>query len=70
MQRIKDCKNHLVCIADEETGTIDSRYKRYGINVNLPVGSEIRITREGIETIITRINRMEFNVDSHPISAA
>lgn len=70
MQRIKDCKNHLVCIADEETGTIDSRYKQYGINVDLPVGSEIRITREGIETIITRVNGTAFDVKSHPISAA
>lgn len=69
MQEIRDCRDHLVCLLETETGFIESAYKRQKTMTTLPVGGSITIEREGTRTTITRLSEGNFNVESHCIAA-
>lgn len=62
LQQIRDKCNHLICLADTQTGKIIAKYKKYCVDVQLPVGGEITLQREGTKTVIRRINDMCFDV--------
>jgi hypothetical protein len=47
------------------TGLVECLYKGHKTRTHLGIGDDFTIEREGIETIITRVSNMAFNVDSH-----
>lgn len=64
LEPITDCRQHVVCYADAETGQVESKYKKQITRTILPVGGKFSIVREGTETEIIRISFTAFEVHS------
>ena len=65
MEEIRDCNGRLACLGNAETGDVICKYRGQKTKARLAVGENFIVEREGIETIITRVSKWKFNVDSH-----
>ena len=65
MQELRDCKGRIACMGNAATGLVECLYKGHKTRTHLGIGDDFTIEREGIETIITRVSNLAFNVDSH-----
>lgn len=69
LEAIKDCKKHIVCYADPETGFLESKYKKQTTNTVVPIGGEVTIIRDDTKTSIKRISAAKFEVHSVLLAA-
>ncbi|WP_148207143.1 hypothetical protein [Heliomicrobium modesticaldum] len=65
MEEIRDCNGRIACKGNAATGLVEVVYKRCKTSTQIPIGGTFRIEREGIVTIVTRINDTAFHVESH-----
>ncbi len=64
MEEIRDCNGRIACKGDATTGLVEVAYKRCKTSTQIPVGGTLRIEREGVVTIVTRLNDSAFHVES------
>ena len=69
MKDIRDFNGRLVCKADAATGLIKIAYKQYKTSTQIPIGGTLKIERDGVVTIIKRINDAAFHVESYVCAA-
>lgn len=65
MIEYRDCKGHLVCMADALTGNVEIRHKDRTLNMTVPVGDSFTVTLRDTVTVMTRISTRSFDVKSH-----
>lgn len=63
MEPIRDCKGRIVCMGNAKTGSLEVLYRKQRTITQIPSNGTIRIDREEVTTIITRINN-EFLIES------
>jgi len=66
MVAYRDCKGHLVCMADAQTGIVEIQHKDRAVRMTVPVGDSFTVTLRDTETVMTRVNTRAFHVKSHP----
>ena len=66
MVAYRDCKGHLVCMADAQTGIVEIHHKDRALRMTVPVGDSFTVTLRDTETVMTRISTRAFHVKSHP----
>ena len=54
MEEIRDFRGRLACIAEPDTGYVETIYKGQKAGVILPVGATFLVERDGIRTTVTR----------------
>lgn len=64
MEDIRDCIGRIACKGNAATGLIEVAYKRCKTSTQIPIGGTLRIEREGVLTIVTRLNDSAFHVES------
>ena len=64
MQEIRDCKGRLSCLADENTGEIEARYKGAIARTTLSPGSVFTIKRDNTVTNIFFSPQKTFRIES------
>lgn len=64
VRQIKDCQNHVVCLADSMSGVIENKFKNQTIRTRLPIGECMDIVRGDTITFIKRMETGDFNVYS------
>ncbi|MED1419381.1 hypothetical protein QS257_04380 [Terrilactibacillus sp. S3-3] len=69
MEEIRDCKGRIACKGNATTGLVEVLYKRCKTSTQIPIGGTLRIEREGVVTIVTRLNDSAFHVESHVYAA-
>ena len=69
MVAYRDCKGHLVCMADAQTGIVEIQHKDRAVRMTVPVGDSFTVTLRDTETVMTRISTRAFHVKSHPRAA-
>lgn len=69
MDEYRDCKGHLVCMADAATGQVEIQYRDRTVQMTVPVGESIVVKLRDTVTTITRNNQGAFHVESHPRAA-
>lgn len=69
MVAYRDCKGHLVCMADAQTGIVEIQHKDRAVRMTVPVGDSFTVTLRDTETVMTRISTRAFYVKSHPRAA-
>ena len=69
MVAYRDCKGHLVCMADVQTGIVEIQHKDRAVRMTVPVGDSVTVTLRDTETVMTRISTRTFYVKSHPRAA-
>ncbi|ANX01838.1 hypothetical protein TSYNTROPHJE_01950 [Tepidanaerobacter syntrophicus] len=69
MEDIRDFNGRLVCKADAATGLVEVAYKRCKTSTQIPIGGTLKIERDGVVTIIKRINDAAFHVESYVCAA-
>lgn len=69
MEEIRDCNGRIACMGNATTGLVEVAYKRCKSSTQIPIGGTFRIEREGVVTIVTRINDAAFQVESHVCAA-
>lgn len=69
MEDIRDCNGRLVCKANATTGVVEIVYKRCKTSTQIPIGGTLKIERDGVVTIIKRINDAAFHVESYVCAA-
>ena len=55
MVAYRDCKGHLVCMADAQTGIVEIHHKDRAVRMTVPVGDSFTVTLRDTETVMTRI---------------
>lgn len=65
MFEIRDQNGRLVCIVDESSGYVEALYRKQTVSTYLPVGSSIRIERQGAVTTVIRDTEATFKVERH-----
>lgn len=65
MVEYRDCKGHLVCMANAQTGFVEIQRKDRALRMALPVGASFIVTLRDTETIITRVSTNAFDVKSY-----
>lgn len=65
MEEIRDCKGRIACKGNANTGLIEVVYKRCKTSTQISIDGTFKIEREGVVTIVTRINDSAFYVESH-----
>lgn len=65
MEEIRDCKGRIACKGNADTGLVEVVYKRCKTSTQISIGGTFKIEREGVVTIVTRINNSAFYVESH-----
>ena len=68
MVAYRDCKGHLVCMADAQTGIVEIQHKDRAVRMTVPVGDSFTVTLRDTETVMTRVSTRAFHVKSHPRS--
>lgn len=61
MVAYRDCKGHLVCMADAQTGIVEIQHKDRAVRMTVPVGDSFTVTLRDTETVMTRISTKENN---------
>ena len=56
MVAYRDCKGHLVCMADAQTGIVEIQHKDRAVRMTVPVGESFTVTLRDTETVMTRIS--------------
>lgn len=56
MVAYRDCKGHLVCMADAQTGIVEIQHKDRAVRMTVPVGDSFTVTLRDTETVMTRIS--------------
>lgn len=69
MDEYRDCKGHLVCMADAATGQVEIQYRDRTVQMTVPVGESIVVKLRDTVTTITRNNQETFHVESHARAA-
>ena len=69
MDEYRDCKGHLVCMADATTGQVEIQYRDRAVQMTVPVGESIVVKLRDTVTTITRNNQGAFHVESHARAA-
>ena len=69
MVAYRDCKGHLVCMADARTGIVEIQYRDRALRMTVPVGDSFTVTLRDTETVMTRVSTKGFDVKSHPRAA-
>lgn len=69
MDEYRDCKGHLVCMADAATGQVEIQYRDRTVQMTVPVGESIVVKLRDTVTTITRNNQGAFHVESHARAA-
>ena len=69
MDEYRDCKGHLVCMADAATGQVQIQYRDRAVQMTVPVGESIVVKLRDTVTTITRNNQGTFHVESHARAA-
>ena len=64
MVAYRDCKGHLVCMADAQTGIVEIQHKDRAVRMTVPVGDSFTVTLRDTETVMTRISTRSFHVKS------
>lgn len=64
MREIRDCKGRLTCLADENTGEIETRYKGAIARATLSPGSVFTIERDNTVTNIFFSPQKTFRIES------
>lgn len=62
MVAYRDCKGHLVCMADAQTGIVEIQHKDRAVRMTVPVGDSFTVTLRDTETVMTRISTRAFHV--------
>ena len=72
MVAYRDCKGHLVCMADAQTGIVEIQHKDRAVRMTVPVGDSFTVTLRDTETVMTRIstNLEKKTSSSHIITEA
>lgn len=65
MDEYRDCKGHLVCMADAATGQVEIQYRDRAVQITVPVGESIVVKLRDTVTTLTRNNQGAFQVESH-----
>ena len=65
MQEIRDCKGRIACKGNANTGLVEVVYKRCKTSTKISIGGTFKIEREGVVTVVTRINDSAFYVESY-----
>ena len=66
MVEYRDCKGHLVCKADAQTGKVEIQHKERVVKMTIPIGESFTVTLRDIETVMTRISNQAFEVKAAP----
>ena len=61
---IYDCKQRLVCRGDPSTGFVETKYQKQITKTILPLKMYLIIERDRVWTKITRVNNVDFHVES------
>ncbi len=69
MDEYRDCKGHLVCMADAATGQVEIQYRDRTVQMTVSVGESIVVKLRDTVTTITRNNQGAFHVESHARAA-
>ena len=69
MVAYRDCKGHLVCMADAQTGIVEIQHKDRAVRMTVPVGDSFTVTVRDTETFMTLISTWAFQVESHARAA-
>lgn len=69
MVAYRDCKGHLVCMADAQTGIVEIQHRDRAVRMTVPVGDSFTVILRDTETVMTRISTRAFHVKSHPRAA-
>lgn len=69
MMEIRDCLGRIACKGNATTGLVEVAYKHCTTSIKLSVGGTIKIEREGVVTLVTRISTTAFNIESRPCVA-
>lgn len=69
MDEYRDCKGHLVCKADAQTGLVEIQYRDRAVKMTVPVGESFTVTLRDTETVMTRSSNRTFDVRSCPRAA-
>lgn len=56
MDEYRDCKGHLVCMADAATGQVEIQYRDRAVQMTVPVGESIVVKLRDTVTTLTRNN--------------
>ena len=56
MVAYRDCKGHLVCMADAQTGIVEIQHKDRAVRMTVPVGDSFTVTLRDTETVMTRVS--------------
>lgn len=69
MDEYRDCKGHLVCMADAATGQVEIQYRDRAVQMTVSVGESIVVKLRDTVTTITRNIHETFHVESHARAA-
>ena len=69
MVAYRDCKGHLVCMADAATGQVEIQYRDRAVQMTVPVGESFVVKLRDTVTTLTRNNHGAFQVESHARAA-
>ena len=69
MKQYKDRIGRCVCYADAVTGVVEHEYKKVKTKTTVPIGGEFIVERDGIITILKRINTVKFKIISYKKAA-
>lgn len=64
MEEIRDCRGRLACIAEPETGYVETIYKGQKAGIILPIGATFLVERDGVHTTVTRNTRETITTNS------
>ncbi|MDO5018638.1 MAG: hypothetical protein Q4E02_05000 [Lagierella massiliensis] len=64
IQEVKDANNKLICKIEVMTGILQNIYKKQEIKVKLEVGQSIQLARGGFVTLVKRIDKTEYDINS------
>ena len=57
MVAYRDCKGHLVCMADAQTGIVEIQHKDRAVRMIVPVGDSFTVTQRDPVQSTTRASR-------------
>ena len=57
MVAYRDCKGHLVCMADAQTGIVEIQHKDRAVRMIVPVGDSFTVTQRDPAQSTTRASR-------------
>lgn len=69
MKQYRDNLGRCVCYADAFTGVVEHEYKKVKTTTTVPIGGEYSVERDGIITILKRVDTIEFHVISYKKAA-